>query len=90
MADVPDNNYKDGITEVGCIMPDSVKEMKMDRQHLLTIAVVKPNIIYTYYTGAAWNKAGKITNENQWFQYLENFASKLELPLQVTIINQKK
>ncbi len=80
----------DGITAVGCIMPDSVKEMKMDRQHLLTIAVVKPNIIYTYYTGAAWNKAGKITNENQWFQYLENFASKLELPLQVTIINQKK
>jgi hypothetical protein len=80
---------KDGITGVGCILPDSVKEMKMDKKHLLSIAEVKPNQIYIYYTGAAWNKAGKITNENQWFQYLDNFAEKLKHPLEVTFVKSK-
>lgn len=80
---------KDGITGVGCILPDSVKEMKMDKKHLLSIAEVKPNQIYIYYTGAAWNKAGQITNENEWFKYLDNFAEKIKHPLEITFVKSK-
>ncbi|MEO5783133.1 MAG: DUF4861 family protein [Ginsengibacter sp.] len=79
----------DGITGVGCVLPDSVKEMKVDKKHLLSIAEVKPNHIYIYYTGAAWNKAGLITNEKEWFEYLENFAEKLKHPLEITFVNSK-
>ncbi|SMO48660.1 DUF4861 family protein [Solitalea koreensis] len=79
----------DGTTGVGCIMPNSVKEMKVYKQHLLSITEVIPNQIYTYFQGAAWDKAGKVTNESEWFKYLNQFENKLKYPLQVNFTEAK-
>ncbi|RYF19070.1 MAG: DUF4861 domain-containing protein, partial [Flavobacteriales bacterium] len=46
---------------------------------------VKSNQPIVYYTGAAWNKAGEITNGKQWFDYLEDFNAKLKQPLKVKV-----
>ncbi|UKJ07448.1 DUF4861 family protein [Solitalea lacus] len=76
----------DGIIGVGSVIPASVQVMKVDKQQLLSIGKASANQPYIYYTGAAWNKAGKITTSNDWFQYLQDFATKLEHPLEISSV----
>jgi len=72
---------KDGTLGVGTIIPEPVSTMKVNQQHLLTIVNVKSKKPLVYYTGAAWDKADKITSSKEWFNYLENFKIKLERPV---------
>lgn len=76
---------KDGITGVGAVIQSkTVSFVKKPIQNLL-VTSAKPNEQIVYYTGAAWNKAGEITDSKQWFNYLLNFKKKLEQPLVVKL-----
>ena len=74
---------KDGTLAIGAIMEEPVKEMKVAGHHLLTIINANSKKPFVYYTGAAWDKAGVITNSKEWFKYLNDFKEKLKYPVQI-------
>lgn len=76
---------EDGVTGVGTILTTPVSNMTVETLQLLAKTEVKNNEPIVYYTGAAWNKAGKITNETQWFDYLNTFSQELKNPLMVSV-----
>lgn len=57
--------------------------MSVGNTQIVAKTVVKNNEPIVYYTGAAWNKAGKITNAKQWFKYLDDFYQQINSPLTV-------
>ncbi|MFL9829322.1 DUF4861 family protein [Flavobacterium sp. ST-87] len=76
---------KDGTTGVGAILTTPVINMLVNKQQLLAKTTVKNNESIVYYAGAAWNKAGKITNSKKWFDYLNDFNQSIKNPLIVTV-----
>ncbi|MBC7722484.1 MAG: DUF4861 family protein, partial [Pedobacter sp.] len=68
---------EDGTTGVGCIIPSPIKNMLVNGKQLLAISEMKKSEPFVYYTGAVWNKAGVITNAEQWFQYLQQQQQQL-------------
>ncbi|SNR47993.1 DUF4861 family protein [Flavobacterium sp. ov086] len=76
---------EDGTTGVGSILTTPVKNMFATNTQILAKATVTNNEPIVYYTGAAWNKAGKITDAKQWFNYLDNFYQKVKNPLVVKV-----
>jgi len=40
---------------------------------------------FTYYVGGAWNKAGKYTSADAWFDYLRTFKERVSAPLVVEL-----
>lgn len=80
----------DGTIGVGCVFPQPIRKMKTDSLHLLTVAASAKTAPYVYYTGAAWNKAGVITSDEQWFAYLKTYAEKVRNPVHVEVIQKKK
>ncbi len=77
---------EDGTTGVGSILTTPVDTMWVDKTQILAKTTVTSNNSIVYYTGAAWDKAAKITNAKQWFDYLNNFYQQIKNPL---IINVK-
>ena len=76
---------KDGTTGVGSILTTSVSTMWVNKEQILAKTIIKTNEPIVYYSGAAWDKAGKITNSKQWFDYLNNFQQQINNPLIVNI-----
>lgn len=76
---------EDGTTGVGSILTTPVKNMFATNTQILAKTTVTNNEPIVYYTGAAWNKAGKITDAKQWFNYLDNFYQKVKNPLVVKV-----
>lgn len=76
---------KDGTTAVGSILTTPVTNIWADTAQILAKTTVRSNEPIVYYTGAAWDKAGKITNAKQWFEYLDNFNQQLKNPLVVSV-----
>lgn len=76
-------HVEDGITGTGTIFLQPVVKMKVSNDHLLTLLTANTDKPIVYYTGAAWNKAGIITNAQNWLTYLQLFKTQLEQPLQV-------
>lgn len=76
---------KDGTTAVGAILTTPVANMWVDKIQLLAKTNVKSNEPIIYYTGAAWDKAGRFTDAKKWFDYLENFNEKIKNPLVVLV-----
>lgn len=74
---------KDGTLGIGSIMEEPVDYMKVADNHLLTIVNVNSKKPFVYYTGAAWDKAGLITNCKEWFTYLQDFKEKIQRPVVV-------
>jgi hypothetical protein len=74
-----------GITGVGCVFITNPTQMKLTNQQLLTISPSVKNKPFTYYTGAAWNKAGVYTSADQWFSYLHQFKNHLNNPLLISL-----
>lgn len=62
-------------------MEEPVVKMQVKDQHLLTLIDAISKKSFAYYTGAAWNKAGRITNSKEWFRYLHDFKKRLENPV---------
>ena len=76
---------KNGTTGVGSILTTPVSNMQVGKSQILAVTFVKNNEAIVYYTGAAWDKAGKITNGKQWFSYLDNFYQQIKEPLIVSV-----
>jgi hypothetical protein len=76
----------DGITGTGTVFLQPVVKMKVNHEHLLAHFTAVKEAPFVYYTGAAWNKAGIITNAQNWFSYLQLFQQQLQLPLQVKLL----
>ncbi|WP_281298799.1 DUF4861 family protein [Flavobacterium limnophilum] len=75
----------DGTTAVGCILTTPVNNMLVGNTQMLAKTAVKNNEPIIYYSGAAWDKAGKITNAEQWFHYLDTFNQQIKEPLIITL-----
>lgn len=75
-----------GHTGTAVVLPQAkIDFIKGDKkQFLLKTAIVnkKP---FTYYNGASWNKDGKITSAEQWNDYVEIFADRLQNPLHIKL-----
>lgn len=76
---------QDGTTGVGSLLTTPVSNMVVTNKQILAKTTVKNNVPIVYYTGAAWDKAGKITNAKQWQNYLNNFYQQINEPLIVNI-----
>ncbi|WP_326936878.1 DUF4861 family protein [Flavobacterium sp. PL11] len=76
---------EDGTTGVGVILTTPVNTMLVGKEQMLAQTEVKNNEPIVYYTGGAWDKAGKITNNVQWIDYLNRFAMEIKNPLIVSI-----
>lgn len=76
---------KEGTTAVGVILSTPAKKMWVDKDQLLAKTEVKNNEPVIYYTGAAWDKAGKFTHSKQWMEYLDDFNQELQHPLIVSV-----
>ncbi|MCD0472347.1 DUF4861 family protein [Flavobacterium sp. JAS] len=72
---------KDGTTGVGSILTTAVTNMTVDATQILAKTTIQNNEPIVYYTGAAWDKAGKFTNAKEWFNYLNNFYQQIKNPL---------
>ena len=58
---------KDGTLGIGSVMEEPIVEMKVADNHLLTIINATSKKPFVYFTGAACDKAGLITNGKEWF-----------------------
>ncbi|MCR4033789.1 MULTISPECIES: DUF4861 family protein [Flavobacterium] len=76
---------KDGTTAVGSILTTPAELMWINKEQLLTKTTIKNNEPIVYYAGAAWDKAGKITNAQQWLDYLNQFNEELKNPLIISV-----
>ncbi|SJZ86948.1 DUF4861 family protein [Sediminibacterium ginsengisoli] len=75
-----------GVTGIGTIFTSQVKSMNLLKPHLLTLTAKQASgEPFIYYTGAAWNRAGLIRSDNDWFAYLRQYAGQLKQPLRVEI-----
>ncbi len=76
----------DGTTGVACIFTSGIKGMYVNKVQILANTFVDKNSKkFTYYNGAVWDKAKKITGSEQWFQYLKSFKTFLAHPMTVDI-----
>jgi hypothetical protein len=75
-----------GTTGIGVILTTPISTSLVNEKQILAKTMVKNNEPIIYYTGAVWDKAGKIANSSQWNSYLENFQKQKQTPL---IINLK-
>jgi len=76
---------QDGTTGVGAILTTAVSTISVATAQILAKTEVKNNQPIVYYSGAAWDKAGKITSAAQWFGYLNTFSQELKNPLIVSV-----
>ncbi|MFG6686769.1 DUF4861 family protein [Mariniflexile sp. HNIBRBA6329] len=82
---------KYGTTGVGVVIPLKMDEMKARKDQYLAVFKVPLNKVFTYYSGAAWDRAGEFTSNTQWFNYLKDFRSMSEIKsLEVTYSNNIK
>ncbi|PWU00888.1 MAG: hypothetical protein C5B52_08145 [Bacteroidetes bacterium] len=74
---------KDGTMGIGTIV-ELPATFRTTSNHLLTILNSTPSKAITYYSGAAWDKAGIIKNQQDWFNYLRDFKIKIDNPISIT------
>jgi hypothetical protein len=75
----------DGILGIGTIMINPLVKQSETNIHLLQGTTAKNGVPVIFYSGAAWNKAGTITNAQQWFDYLQTFKSTISSALNIKI-----
>ena len=73
-----------GIMGIGLITKKP-KELKKANGHLLSLMTIKNDTPLVYYNGGAWNRAGKITTADEWFDYLKSYKLKIDKPLTVKV-----
>ncbi|WP_293955904.1 MULTISPECIES: DUF4861 family protein [unclassified Sphingobacterium] len=73
----------DKITGTAVILPDVKYVFKDSPKQFLLATTVKNNKPLVYFAGAAFNKASKITNFDQWQSYVKTFRNNLDQPLTI-------
>ncbi|KXU37676.1 hypothetical protein AXK11_00095 [Cephaloticoccus primus] len=75
-----------GRTGVALILPQGTTTFVPDEaKQFLFRAVVRNGEPYTYYNGAAWNKAGAVTNLPKWYGVVREKADSLRATPEVTL-----
>ncbi|SKB71465.1 protein of unknown function [Sphingobacterium nematocida] len=75
-----------GQTGTALIVPKrKVNFLPNDTKQFLLKTVVKNHTSLTYYNGAAWNRAGKITSFDDWEDFVEDYSESLQTPLKVKL-----
>jgi pectinesterase len=59
--------------------------IKENDVHVLMHGTIDLGTTATYYTGAGWTRSGDFAAEKDWNRYLEEFARRIEQPLEVAI-----
>ena len=89
------SNRGNGILYVGAVIPAGLKQAGVQwlekpvsgaKGHLLGISEYLPGSTYLYYWGAGWSKYGFPTDE-EWNNYLKDYAFKLRNPLTLQLEN---
>ena len=76
-----------GRNYVATIIPDGkMRESREQQEHWLAIAPYVKGEKFTYYFGGGWNQWGFETDD-EWFNYVAQFAEKLKNPLTVNVIS---
>jgi Domain of unknown function (DUF4861) len=75
----------EGTTGVGVILTTPVTGTSITKEQILTHTTYKKGIPFVYYMGAAWDKAGEITEAGKWFSYLRGFKNQQKTNLKVKI-----
>lgn len=75
----------DGITGIGMIFNQPIDSVDYTDTQYLSLFQAKAGVPTEYYVGGAWNKAGRITNVNEWLVYLEQQKRALANPLEIKI-----
>ena len=74
-----------GRNYVATLIPDGKMTGSLKQQnHILAIAPYKKGDKFTYYFGGGWSQWGFATDD-EWFDYVAEFAAKLKNPLKITI-----
>lgn len=82
-----------GVIYIGTVVPDSnargiYQPLEPDRGsaigHVLSVSPYKVDDVYTYYWGSGWSN-GDMPDFDTWQNYLNEFASRIEAPLQITL-----
>ncbi|MCC9064789.1 DUF4861 family protein [Flavobacterium piscisymbiosum] len=76
---------KEGTTGLGTILTTPAKTMWVSKEQLLAKTTVTNKEPIIYYSGACWDKAGKITTAKQWMDYLNHFNEELKNPLIISV-----
>lgn len=63
---------------------DAEKAERGAEGHVLAYGTYNPGDTYTYYSGAGWSKWG-FKDAAAWYNYVQQFAQKLQEPLKVTV-----
>jgi hypothetical protein len=75
----------DGTLGIGCVFPVAPVRMLTKYDHLLARLDAPPAGDLIYYTGGAWDKAGRITSSQDWFAYLRQFAQQRKHTPRITV-----
>jgi hypothetical protein len=67
----------DGTTGVACIFPSAIQRITEYKGQMVAMSNTDQNHSITYYAGAVWDKAGFISNADQWNNYAKHY--KLEV-----------
>jgi len=73
----------DKITGTAVILPKVKYVFKDSPKQFLLATTVKNDKPLVYFAGAAFNKAGKIGNFEQWQSYVKTFKNNLDQPLTI-------
>jgi hypothetical protein len=65
--------------------PRTVDKLGEDKLNHLVILKPGINTPVTYWTGFAWDRAGRITSAESWKTYVDQFAERLSSPIDVSI-----
>lgn len=75
-----------GQTGTALIVPKGkINFLSNDKKQFLLKTVLKNGKPFTYYNGAAWDKAGKITSFDAWEDLVEDYSETLQKPLKVKL-----
>jgi hypothetical protein len=79
---------KRGMQGVAVIVdPKSFVQQAEDKQNNLLVMKTAADNSISYWAGFAWDKAGKITSQDAWNQYVADFAQGVRSPIEVSITN---
>jgi hypothetical protein len=65
------------------VEPRAIDKVAEDK--LNNLVVLKPGLSGLYWAGFAWDRAGKITSAESWNAYVDQFAERLRMPVEVSV-----
>ncbi|TFW33704.1 DUF4861 family protein [Massilia horti] len=70
---------------VAVVLPSAQPTYAEDARNSMMTATVISGQPLRYYVGAAWNRGGEITSQQQWQRYVADEAARLRSPVKVTL-----